>query len=56
MEEDGFGYVYTDEVKERLKKKFKNFRPSIFQKLFWLVWPTLTSIEWRRYKAIRKTE
>lgn len=53
---DGYGYVYRQETIDRLKKKFENRKPSLLQKLVWLFWPTLTSLEWRRYKWIMLTE
>ena len=33
-------------------ERYHNFKPSIFQRIFWVIYPTLTSVKWQRYKDI----
>lgn len=35
---------------------YHNFVPSVFQRLFWLVWPTETYIKWLRYRKLDKED
>ena len=42
------GYTFQEEE----WKRYHDFKPSIFQRIFWIFWPTQTSIKWQMYKDI----
>lgn len=33
---------------------YHNFKPSIFQKIVWIFWPTITYIKWKQYRYIER--
>ena len=42
------GYIFQEEE----WKRYHDFKPSIFQRIFWIFWPTLTSIKWNACKDV----
>lgn len=43
---DSLGYIFTKSEWEI----YHNFKPSIFQRIFWLFWPSMVYINWLRYR------
>jgi hypothetical protein len=35
---------------------YHHFKPSLLQKILWFFFPTLTSINWLRYKDVERNE
>ena len=45
-----YGKMLTEEEVERKIRKWKNFRPSLLQRVVWFFWPTLTSQEYSQFR------
>jgi len=45
-----YGKMLTEEEVERKQRKWKNFRPSLLQRIVWFFCPTLTSQEYSQFR------
>jgi len=37
-------------------RTYREFKPSIFQKIFWILWPTINSEKWKTCQHIKKED